>query len=335
MAASPDFARVLEQLRDDAHTFPARALYQFSDLNRHDLAALEAAWPLVAVERRRSLIHDLGEIAEANFEVRFDQVFRLALEDEDVEVRATAIANLWEEEAPDLIAPFLDLLQHDPGARVRAAAASALGRFVYLGEIEEIPEKQLRRIEDALLATITGDDELEVRRRALEAISFSSRPEVSLLIEQAYHSPEQKLRVSAVFAMGRSADPSWGERVIAEIENDDSEIRFEAVRAAGELELREAVPALKRRLGDEDTQVHEAAIWSLGQVGGADARAALLELLDETEDDDEREFIEEALENLAFQDEMPNLSLLELDEYDFGDVDDLGDDVPPPHKRLN
>jgi HEAT repeat protein len=335
VAASPDFARVLEQLRDDAHTFPARALYQFSDLDRQDLAALEAVWPQVSVERRRSVIQDLGEIAEANFEVRFDQVFRLALEDEDAEVRAAAIMNLWEEEEPDLIAPFLRLMQQDPGARVRAAAASALGRFVYLGEVEEIPEKQLRRIEDALLATITGNDELEVRRRALEAISFSGRPEVPRLIEQAYHSPEQKLRVSAVFAMGRSADPSWGEHVIAEIENEDAEIRFEAVRAAGELELRDAVPALRRRLGDEDLQIHEAAIWSLGQVGGPDARAALLDLLDETEDEDEREYIEEALENLAFQDDMLNLPLLELDEDDWRELDEPDDDVPPPRKRLN
>lgn len=335
MAVSPDFARVLEQLRDATQTFPARALYHFSDLNRQDLAALEAAWPQVPVERRRSVIQDLGEIAEANFEVRFDQLFRLALEDEDAEVRAAAIANLWEEEAPDLIAPFLSLMQQDPGANVRAAAASALGRFVYLGEIEEIPEKQLRRIEDALLATITGGDELEVRRRALEALSFSGRPEVPPLIEQAYHSPEQKLRVSAVFAMGRSADPGWGEHVIAEIESDDPEIRFEAVRAAGELELREAVPALKRRLGDVDLPIHEAAIWSLGQVGGPDARAALLDLLDETEDEEEREYIEEALENLAFQDEMLNLPLLELDEEDWRDLDEPGNDVPPPRKRLN
>ncbi|MCS6909952.1 MAG: HEAT repeat domain-containing protein [Anaerolineales bacterium] len=335
MAASPDFALVLEQLRDDTHTLPARALYQFSDLSKQDLVALEATWPHVSVERRRSVIHDLGEIAEANFEVRFDQVFRMALEDEDAEVRAAAIMNLWEEEAPDLIAPFLDLMQKDPGVKVRAAAASALGRFVYLGEIEEIPEKQLRRIEDALLATITGNDDLEVRRRALEALSFSSRPEVPALIEEAYHSPEQKLRVSAVFAMGRSADPRWGERVIAEMENDDAEIRFEAVRAAGELELREAVPALRRRLGDPDVQIHEAAIWSLGQVGGPDARAALLSLLDETEDEEEREYIEEALENLAFQDDTLDLPLLELDEDEWRELGDSDDDVPPPRKRLN
>lgn len=335
MAASPEFARVLEQLRDGAHSFPAKALYQFSDLNKHDVAALEAVWPQVAVERRRSVIQDLGEIAEANFEVRFDQVFRLALDDEDAEVRAAAVTGLWEEEEPALIAPFISLMQQDPGPKVRAAAASALGRFIYLGEVDEIPERQLRRIEDALLGTIGSGDELEVRRRALEAISFSGRPEVPPLIEQAYDSPEPKLRVSAVFAMGRSADPSWGERVIAELENDDSEIRFEAVRAAGELELRDAVPALKRRLDDEDTQIHEAAIWSLGQVGGDDARDALLDLLDETEDENEREYIEEALENLAFQDDMLNLPLLDLDEDDLRDLDEPGDDLPPPRKRLN
>ncbi|MGH2523690.1 MAG: HEAT repeat domain-containing protein, partial [Anaerolineales bacterium] len=168
-SASPDFARVLNHLRDANHTFPAKDLYHFSDLNKSDLAALEAAWRDVPVERRRNVIADLSEIGEANLEVAFESVFRMALEDEDSEVRATSIRALWEAEDPNLIAPFLDLLAHDPDSNVRAAAASALGRFVYLGEVEEIPAAQTRRVEDALLGVISGPDEPEVRRRALEA----------------------------------------------------------------------------------------------------------------------------------------------------------------------
>jgi regulator of sigma E protease len=304
------------------------ALYLFSDLGRDDLAALEAAWPEAPVERRRSIMHDLGEIAEANFEVLFDPVFRLGLEDEDAEVRATAVANLWESEAPELIAPLLDLMLHDPALAVRTAAASALGRFVYLGEVEELPAAQARRVEDALLGVIGGDDDLEVRRRALEAVSFSGRPEVGDLIEQAYASPDRPYRVSAVFAMGRSADPRWSERVLAELDSADPELRYEAARAAGELELQDAVPALQRLLEEGEVQVREAAIWSLGQVGGDQARESLLDLLQDAEDD-ERDFIEDALENLTFHDDLLEFPLIDLDD------DDLDDEPPPPDERLN
>lgn len=342
MPASPDFAPVLDRLKDPDHAFPPADLYRFSDLGRQDLTALEAAWPEAPVERRRAILQDLGEIGEANLEVQFEAVFRLALEDEDAEVRAAAVANLWESEAPDLMAPFLDLLQHDPDPAVRAAAASALGRYVYLGEVEELPEGYLRRVEDALLAVIHGPDDLDVRRRALEAVAFSSRPEVPALIERAYAAPELRQRVSAVFAMGRSADPRWSAPVLQELESGEPELRYEAARAAGELELAHAVPALKRMTEEGDVQIREAAIWSLGQVGGDEAREALLDLL-EAADDDERDFIEDAMENLTFHDERLAFPLLkadqdELDElFDVADDEDDPDDAPslPPHQRLN
>jgi HEAT repeat protein len=324
MADTPNFAQVLAHLRDQTQPFPATELYLFSDLGRNDVAALEAAWPDVPLERRRNLLQDLGEIGEANYEVRFDPVFELALDDEDEAVRALAINNLWESEAPRLMAPFIDLLQNDPSPLVRAAAASALGRFVYLGAVEEITPTQLRRVEEALLAAIAQAPDLEVRRRALEAIAFSSRPEVPGLIEQAYQAADSAMRVSAVFAMGRTADGRWEPEVLKELESADPEVRFEAVRAAGELELPSSVPALKTALADGDIQVREAAIWSLGQIGGDEARTALMDELDSSEDDDEREYIEEALENLAFHDDMLEFSMLDFEDQD--DADDFGDD---------
>jgi HEAT repeat protein len=327
-----DFDAVLAHLRDEARPFPASDLYLFSDLSRADLSALEAAWPEVSVARRRSVMQDLGEIGEANYEVRFDSVFELGLDDEDEDVRTTAIQNLWESESPKLMAPFIDLLQNDPSAQVRAAAASALGRFVYLGEIEEIRAAQLHRVEAALLAVIQGADELEVRRRALEAMAFSSREDVPPLIEQAYHSDEPLMKVSAVFAMGRSADDRWETLVLKELESARPEVRFEAVRASGELELPGAVDALKTLLYDADTQVREAAIWGLGQIGGNEARTALMDVLDETEDEGERDYIQEALDNLAFHDDMLELSMLDFEDDDFADDED---DEFSLHNRLN
>jgi HEAT repeat protein len=129
------------------------------------------------------------------------------------------------------------------------------------------------------------------------------------------------MQVSAIFAMGRSADKIWGPQVCAELRSLAPEIRFEAARAAGELELAEAVTDLVELTQDIDPQVGEAAIWSLSQVGGDQARQALVELL-EAEDADE-DFIQEALDNLDFTDEVQSFLLLDVDEAD------EPDDLPP------
>ena len=315
MAAAQDLTRVLARLRDTSQPFPARDLYQLSDLDREELGAVQAAWPEIDSKRRQAIIEDLAEISEANFEVNFNAMFRLGLEDGAPGVRAAAISGLWEDEDPGLIAPLIDFLQHDPAVEVRAAAAGGLGRFVYLGEIDDLPAPQARRIVGILLAVLNAAGDQEVRRRALESIAFSSRPEVAPLIEQSYGAHDEKLRASAVFAMGRSADPRWAEPVNAELRSDQPEMRFEAARAAGELELEESLPALVVLLDDDAQAVRNAATWSLSQVGGPEAERALQGLWDEA-DGEQAEYLEEALANLAFNNDVHNLALLDLDEGD-------------------
>jgi hypothetical protein len=315
VSLTPEFENVLSLLRNTSLLFPPQALYYFSSLDPERLAILEAAWPEIDPERRFNVVDDLTDLSEANFEVSFDAVFRLALDDESAAVRAAAIRGLWEADEPHLMGRFLHLMLHDPATEVRAAAAGALGRFVYMGEVDEISQGQAQRIEDALIATVTGKDDVEVRRRALEAVAYSGRPEVAALIREAYGSSEEKLRVSAVFAMGRSADEQWAPQVMAELESVAPEIRFEAARTAGELELEDAIPALTQMADDSDRQVREAAIWSLSQVGGQDARKALKRLLRKAEPD-EREFVLDALDNLNFTDEVHSFPLLDFSSTD-------------------
>jgi hypothetical protein len=314
MPSDQDFDAILARLKNTSQPVPMTSLYHLSDLSGQEQTALEGLWSELGTERRQHIIQNLHEIGEANFEVSFDSVFRLGLEDESPEVRATSIRALWESEDPQLMAPLIEFMQHDTDPVVRAAAASALGRYVYLGELEELPAAHTRRVEDALLEVINGAEELEVRRRALEALAYSStRPEVEPLIAAAYASPDLKMRVSAMFAMGRTANLHWKQPVLAELESVEPELRFEAARAAGELELLDAGPELAELTADVDTQVREAAIWSLGQIGGDFARQALTDLLEPAVDEDEKDFIEEALENLSFSDEVKAFSMFEYD----------------------
>jgi len=289
---------VLDDIGDERRPLSPARLYMLSQLSGEELRLFASRWAAIGTMRRREIVEVLAEIAEANITVDFDDVFRLALRDEDGEVRARAVDGLWEDESPDLVSTFLEMLSSDPSIAARAAAATALGRFVLLAELEELDEELGRSIVQALWTVIEDPTEaLEPRRRAVEAISFCGEDGVQGLIEEAYRNPVEKMRVSAVFCMGRSADRSWGATVVGELDSTNAEMRYEAARACGELELREAVSSLIALIGDTDREVQQAAISALGKIGGSEARSALL-LCCESEDEAIAEAGDEALGEL-------------------------------------
>ncbi len=175
----------------------------------------------------------------------------------------------------------------------------SLGRFILLGEYGEIPESEAVRAQDVAINLLNDEvEDIQVRRRALEAISNSSLEFIPEAIEEAYESDEHLMRVSAVFAMGHSYDQRWNETVLREMRNDDPEIRYEAARAAGELEIEEAVTLLGQIAIVDEREIKEVAIWSLGEIGGSQAvrlLTALAEDAEEAEDEDLKEAIEDAI----------------------------------------
>ena len=267
---------VLDHICELATPLSFSKLYMLSHLDGHELALLSERWALIDSERRRQVMDALVEIAEANFAVDFNSIFRLGLSDEDAEVRAQAVDGLWEDESPGLVDVLLHMLDSDPSILVRAAAATGLGRFVLMAELEELDQEMGEVIVEALWEAIEDPlESLEPKRRAVESISYSGVEGVEELIERAYRDPEEQMRVSAVFSMGRSADPDWGPTVIAELRSPNPEMRFEAARACGELELRRAVPELISAIADVDREVQQAAIYALGKIGGQEARRVL------------------------------------------------------------
>ena len=240
---------------------------------------------------------------------------RIALKDENPKVRASSIRLLWEAEDKKLVPVFVEMMEKDPDVEVRATAATGLGVYVYMGEIEEIPPSVLKTVENSLLAVTQGSDEALVRRRALESLGFSSRQEIPAILRKAFESKQPEWQESALFAMGRSADKDWEDIVLKEFDNSREAIRTEAIRAAGELELKSAHSRLLQILEEEpeNDDLWAAAVWSLSQIGGEEVRPTLEKLLDDSEDPDEIDFLEEALDNLSFTEDMGLFDMLEVD----------------------
>jgi HEAT repeat protein len=313
-----EFEELLKKLGDRQTPLSISSLYGLSHLTRVEAQLFQEVWSLVDAGRRQWILQSLVDIAEASFEVDFNPIFRLCLNDEDAVVRSRAIEGLWEDEDLTLAGLLVRLLRDDPSESVRAAAATSLGRFVLLGELEKIEAAPAMMVEDALLGAIYDPHEtLEVRRRAVESIAYSGQAQVQDIIEMAYYDDEEKMRISAVFAMGRSADPLWHEMVIAELDNPDPEMRYEAARACGELEASAALSALIYLIeADPDPEVQEMAIWALGCIGGKEARR-VLEACCESEDEALRQAAEEALDELDFLGGHLDLLLFESDDWTY------------------
>jgi HEAT repeat protein len=319
------FEQVLKALQDTETSFPPRFLNRFSDLEAGDLAQLGKIWPDLPAWRRKALLEDIEQLGQEDTIMSFEAIGLFALADSDPEVRLPAVRTLWEYENPAHIDIFFSLLDRDQSPEVRAAAASALGHYIYLGELEEIRSDRQRAIEDRLLIVMEQEQAAEVRRSALESLGYSSRDEVPALIEAAYQSEEKEWIASALFAMGRSANSAWKPQVMEMLDNPHPVIRAEAARAAGELELGAASPRLLELLDDPDDRTRLASIWSLSQLGGEGVHEALVRAYDDSEDEDDRKYIEAAIDNLTFNEDMQLLPIFDLSEMP-SKVTDLAQD---------
>jgi len=278
-------------------------LANLSDLKPAELAELEKVWPKLTAKRRRQIVSRLVELAEDNVELNFDGIFKSLLTDPDEEVRNQAIGGLWEDEAPSLIEPLARLLEQDSSTRVRAAAATTLAKFALLAEHQKLPASAAARVHQALLGII-GDDRqpAEVRRRALEAAAPLGLPQVAKTIRAAYCGHNAKLKISAIYAMGKSCDPCWLAILLDELTSANAEMRYEAATACGELEAEAAVPHLSRLIDDADTEVQLAAIQALGKIGGNEAKKGLKRCLNHPREVI-RQMAEQALEELEDMEE--------------------------------
>jgi HEAT repeat protein len=321
--------QTLQNLSDLSEPISIAGLYALSSLDKAQLEQVTTLWATLPADRRAAAMQHLVDLGEETFEVDFSAMCRVGLYDVDPAVRAVAIRGLWEDVDPALIAPLLNLLQTDDDEAVRAAAASVLGRYVYEGELEELEAAKVQPIVTALKEIYRDVAQpIEVRRRALESLGFLGDADTSQLITQAYHHADERLKLSAVFAMGRSLDAErWGSIVLEELAAPNPEMRYEAARAAGELEYAPAVRKLGELLEDVDEEVQLIAVWSLGQIGGEKAKQLLIAVL-ESDAEQLHEEAEDALAELEFKGDHLDFTMFDFEDDDEEEwvLDETSDD---------
>lgn len=302
--SQPSFEEALEELRTDDESMPSPALIVgLSGLSSAQIQELAPVWEGLSHSYRRILMQMLVDAAVSNFELDFRPIGFATLQSAEADVRQAAIELLWEDESIDLLEQLVYLAQQDDVADVRAEAVKALGRFILLGEMGDLAETIAREIQDIVLRIIgNSNEDVLVRRFAVESIANCTRDGVPQVIAEAYRNTDSDMRLSAIIAMGRSYDNRWESEILEELSNPDEDTRIAAIRSAGELQLSEGVGQIIKNIRDGEREEQEVAIWSLGEIGGKEAVRVLESLqegAEDAEDIDLLDLIDEAIGNAS------------------------------------
>ncbi len=296
-------------------------IYRLSDMPKMDADAFWEKWPQATPERRATIARHLADLVEDDFVLDYAPLFKRFLDDAHDPVRIAALDGLWDVDDVSLVNPILNLLTTDENVAVRAAAASALAHYVLLSEWGQLPGHISPKIVKVLLELYEQEGTaVPIKRAALEAMAAANHPRIEELIVEAYHNSNAEMRLSAVFAMGNSADTRWTATVLEELNSEDIEMRGEAARAAGIIGSSDAVYPLAQLVEEDDLDVAMVAVTSLGQIGSDEARSILQDMADNPDFEELAEPIAEAIEEIALL--SGDIDFLSL----FEDTDDDDDD---------
>jgi HEAT repeat protein len=315
----PSIEEVIKALQSGSDRIPTTAiLYGLSGLGEADIDKLEPVLSRLDVTYRRILMQMLVDVSDSNYQLDYDEIGLMTLRDSDAEVRRAAIELLAENESSFVMSRLMRVAQQDKAPSVRADAARTLGNFILLGELGNISEAKAQEAQQCVLSILSNENELiEVRRRALEAIANCSHDTVIPSITAAYQGGDEQMRMSAVIAMGHTADERWEAIVLKELTSRNAEMRQNAARAAGELQIQDAVSHLAQMLDEGERDAQEVAIEALGEIGTKEATRHLniaMEIATSNDDDDFMTLIENALGNATLAN--GKLMLLDVDADD-------------------
>lgn len=291
------------------------------------------------------IVAELENLAE-EYEDDHTDTFLSYIDHLDVRVRTTAVRCLWEARLPDVWEPLKRKAEADPDEEVRSTAISVMGRYVYeemLTELEELDEDELAAPQELLQTvhqTLVGylnDPALSLllRRRALEALSYLPDEAELDLMRAWVNDPNPELRMTAIFAMGRSSNPEFEPIVLKALNDPELDVKREAIRAIGEGNFEGGISLLLALVRGSDRELMFEAVSALGEVGGPQAIQEL-ERLNQSEDEELAELAELALLNAQEQQMFQEYGrgLASADEQDDDDDDELDEHGEKPFRPL-
>ena len=210
---------------------------------------------------------------------------------------------------------------------LRARAVISLGPILetaYIDEFEDpedvpISEETFHGIQKALRKLYMDTDlPREVRRRILEGSVRAPQDWHQNAIREAYSSADESWRLTAVFAMRYIR--GFNTQILEALENENEDIHYEAVCAAGNWEVDAAWSHIANLATTEltDKWLRLAAIEAVATIRPQEATEILIEL---TQSDDE-DIVDVAYEAMVMSGWFPDEDYVDDFDDDYDDDDD-------------
>jgi len=300
-------------LMDENKPFDLQFLQFFSDISYDDLKKVKKVWSKVTQQRKVSLLQELENLMRIDTLISCDDFGVFALDDEDPVIKSQAINLLWECVDQNLATRFMSLLLEDKDPALSASAASGLGKFVLLGELDEIPKDLWKKIQNTLVEKYVSTSNQQLKQSILESLGYISSPQINDFITEAIKRPEKEWVLSALFAISRSANENWSKIILKKLDDLDPDVQLEAIKAAGELEIADAKETIIELLesSSPEEEIHLQAIWSLSMIGGNDIQVLFQKMIDSSDSEKEAAMLEMAMDNLELTNSFEEFNLYE------------------------
>lgn len=227
------------------------------------------------------------------------QIILDVLNDSDAEgadrLLATRLAGDMVVVNEDIVTALLAILRDEDAEEVlRAKAAISMGPVLEEADTmgfddpEDVPigEHTFHEIQHTLKTVYTdaGAPKL-VRRRVLEAAVRAGEPWQKDAVRAAFASGDPEWILTAVFSMEWAK--GFDAQILASLDSEDENIRYHAVRAAGNWELDEAWSTIKHLALSPDTEkaLRIAAIEAMGAIRPQEAGEYLVDVADDEDED--------------------------------------------------
>ena len=281
------FEEALEAIRGES--LEVTSLTGFSDITRNEARRLASVWRELPAESRVTIADHVHALGQEDLFLDFMRFFRLLLDDDSAAVRQIAAAGLAPYDDESLIEPLTRHATVDADDDVRVAAMESLGTFVTLGEFGMLEPRTMKNLRQVLLKSVV-DVRAPVRLRAaaLAGIAVNSEDsQIQEAIEAFYASGDTDLRMGAIQAMGRSANPLWIPLLESTLRSSDPDERQASAKSLGTYDDPAVVPMLTMLAReDQEMPVRLEAIQALGTVGGRNALHSLQTLREHVSDDE-------------------------------------------------
>lgn len=277
-----NFDKALKMMREDPESVFVRYGRMFSDLSRERLAKLRTVLDDLKAEQRADFYRAMEITNLNNFDYNYAPIAEIGMDDPDGEIRTAAIHVLGMEDSREIGARMLKAAGSDSYEKAQIAAIEILEQYMFEYTVDDRIPVDIDALHETLEQLIESENPA-VRRAAVVAYAPSESDRVKEIISGYLAGNDPDELIAGLAAVRNALGEEWSQSVLELIRHEDEDVCIAAIRAAGALQLREALPALYEILSRFDRITPDMLTRTAEAVAdiGDDSSVNILETLGE------------------------------------------------------